>query len=336
MKIFEKKKEGNRRIFYIFGKKVLSYKKKLSKYDKIYAKRFKGLTREEERYILEYQFERMAGYKLNLDNPQTFNEKLQWLKLNYKNPLMTKYADKVAVRGFVKEKIGEQHLTPVIGVYDNVDDIDFDSLPEKFVAKVNWGSGQNIIVTNKSKLDIIETKRKLRDWMQPESNHYYNFLEWVYKDIEPKIIIEEFLEALGNSALDYKFMCFNGKPYYCWVSNKNLDVQERSFYNMDWVMQDMELVEPPKIKAKEPLAKPENFDEMVSIANKLCQDFPFIRVDLYKLNDGSLKFGELTFIPASGYSPWAPAEVDKKLGDLIDIEQLKKEIKECDYYDLKK
>lgn len=324
MKIFEIKKFGNvRTVVYLFGKKILSISND-KKYKKIYAKRFEGLTKEEERYILEYQFERAHGYKPNLDNPQTFNEKLQWIKLNYNNPLMTKCADKVAVRDFVKEKIGEQYLTPLIGIYNSVDDIDFDKLPNKFVAKVNWGSGQNIIVPDKSKLNINEAKAKLRKWTKPESNHYYTMLENVYKDIEPKIIIEEYLEALGNSALDYKFMCFNGKPYYCWVSNKNLEIQERSFYDMNWVMQDIELVEPPKIKAKEPLEKPKNFDEMVDVTNKLCQGFPHVRVDLYNLSDGSLKFGELTFITSSGYSSWAPIEVDKKLGDLFNIEQIKK------------
>lgn len=327
MKLFEKKKFPNgKREIYFLNRPLFHYKKRLSAYDKIYAKRFTGLTEKEARFILRHQFKHMMGRSLNLDNPQTFNEKIQWMKLYCRDPRMTLCADKYKVRDYIKQQIGEKYLTPLLGVYDNAEEIDFDKLPNRFVAKVNWGSGQNIICTDKTQLDIAEVKRKLNMWMQPHSNHYYNLLEWVYKDIEPKIIIEEYLESLSHGALDYKFMCFNGKPYYIWVSNKYLSVQERSFYDLDWNMLDMELVEPHKIKAPKPAPRPDNLLEMIELARKLCQGFAHVRVDLYKLDDGTIKFGELTFSTSSGYSPWSPKEVDKKLGDLLDLNLIKKDV----------
>ena len=140
---------------------------------------------------IKKQFKEALGYELNLENPKTYNEKLQWLKLYYHNPLMTKCADKYLAREYIKEKIGEEYLVPLIGVWDKVEDIDFNSLPKQFVLKVNWGSGQNIIVKDKSKLNIEETKNKLNGWLKPFSNHYYYSYEWQYKDIEPKIICEK-------------------------------------------------------------------------------------------------------------------------------------------------
>ena len=313
------------KIFTILGIKLKF--KITSKTDKLYEKIYAGIaTYDEEKELLKILYKRYTGETLNIDNPQTFREKIQWLKLNYREPKLTLCADKYKVREYIKNLIGEKYLTPLIGVYDSVEDIDFDSLPDRFVAKVNWGSGQNIIVTDKSKADINDIKQKLSYWIKPHSNHYFGGLEWCYKNIEPKIIIEEYLESLSKSALDYKFMCFDSKPYYCWVSNKYLDTQERSFYDLDWNMQDIELVEPPKIKAKIPVPRPENLDEMIEIVNKLCQGFAHVRVDLYKLDDGTIKFGELTFMTSSGYSPWAPEGVDKMLGDLINIEQIKKEV----------
>lgn len=312
------------KVFTILGLKI---KKQIptmigNLYQKLYAG---NATYNDEKELLKELYKKHTGETLNIDNPQTFREKIQWLKLNWRDPKLTLCADKYKVREYIKDLIGEKYLTPLIGVYDKVEDIDFNSLPDKFVIKVNWGSGQNIIVTDKSKLDIQSVKDKLKKWINPKSNHYFIGLEWCYKNVEPKIIIEEYLESLSKSALDYKFMCFNSKPHYCWVSNKYLDTQERSFYDMQWNMQDIELVEAHKIKATQPIAKPDNLDEMIEIVNKLCQGFVHVRVDLYKLDDGTIKFGELTFMTSSGYSPWAPDGVDKMLGDLIDIEQIKKE-----------
>lgn len=317
MKIISKIKHQNgKREIYLFGKKVFSYKKKrkATKYDEIYARRFDGLTQEEIRYCLEVQFERMCGYKLNLDNPQTFNEKIQWLKLYYRNPLMTKCADKVGVREYIKEKIGEEYLVPIIGVYNSVDEIDFDTLPNKFVMKVNWGSGQNIIVTDKSKLDIKEAKEKLNNWMKLENNHYYNHFEWCYKNIQPKIVVEEFLD-FESDLIDYKIMCYNGEPqnlFTCSERNAGLKV---TFFDLNWKRLPFTRKYP---SSSIDIKKPIFFDEMLQIARKLAEPFPFVRVDFYCVKN-KLYIGEMTFFPGAGHEKFAPVEWDYKLGNMINL-----------------
>lgn len=320
MKIISKIKHQNgKREIYLFGKKVFSYKKKrkATKYDEIYARRFDGLTQEEIRYCLEVQFERMCGYKLNLDNPQIFNEKLQWLKLYYQDPLMTKCADKVGVREYIKEKIGEEYLVPIIGVYNSVDEIDFDTLPNKFVMKVNWGSGQNIIVTDKSKLDIKEAKEKLTNWMKRESNHYFSFFEWCYKDIEPKIIIEEFLDGVDD-LIDYKFFCYNGEPKNMFlVQNRALgkDKMTINFFDVDF--NPLPFTRLYK-RSEEEILKPLLWGKMKSISKEISAAFPFVRVDFYIIKN-QLKIGEMTFFPGAGHEQFDPIEWDYKLGNMINL-----------------
>ncbi len=316
MKIFEIGKIADKYIIKVFGKKIFSLVVNF-KYKRFYKKRFKGLTKEEARYILETQFYRSLGYKLNLDNPQTFNEKIQWYKLNYRDPLMVKCADKVGVREYVKEKIGEQYLVPIIGVYDSVDDIDFENLPNKFVAKVNWGSGQNIIVTDKSKLDIAEAKVKLKNWMQPKNNHYYRFLEWVYKDIAPKIIIEEFIESTED-LIDYKFYCFNGKVKYLLVcGNRNTD---KYFDFYDENLNFLPFTNGARNSGK-PIVIPKEFEKMKSSAKILSEGFPHVRVDFYESPEGQPLLGEMTFYTGNGLDPFDPIEWDYKLGEKLDLKE---------------
>ena len=320
MIFLRKKKDGNRITFYILGKKILSYKKN-TKYNKIYAKRFNGLTRKEERYILETQFKKRVGYKLNLDNPQTFNEKIQWLKFNYRDPLMTKCADKIGVREYVKEKIGEQYLVPIIGIYNSVDEINFENLPEKFVAKVNWGSGQNIIVTNKLELDIETTKRKLAEWMKPENNLYYEGLEWVYKNINPKIIIEEYIQE-ADDLIDYKFFCYNSEPKNMFiVKNRKLGKDNMTLNFFDSNFNSLPFTRNFK-RSEEIFTKPILWDEMIKISKILAEPFPFVRVDFYMLNN-QLKIGELTFYPGNGVEPFDPVEWDYKFGELLQLPNFK-------------
>ncbi len=323
----ERKPDGRRNI-YILGKRIISYKtKKKTSVAYLYEQRFnENFSTEDKLTILETFLGDHVGYKPNILHPRTFNEKIQWCKLFDKNPLRTICSDKYLVRDYVAEKIGEKYLVPLLGVYDSPEEIDFDKLPNQFAMKINWGSGQNIIVKDKKQLDIAAAKKQLSEWMKPHSNLYYKFLEYDYKNIVPKIVIEKYLETVDKSALDYKFLCFGGKPYFCWVSNKYKEVQERSFYDMDWNMLDLELVEEHKVKAKEPLPKPDNFDEMVKLAEKLCQDFAHVRVDLYNLPGGEIKFGELTLNSASGFSPWSPESFDFKMGELFDISKIKKVI----------
>ncbi len=302
-------KEKLKNILNFFGYK------NLSKYDKIYSKRFKGLTEKEKRYIIEIQFKTNVGYKLNLDNPKSFNEKIQWLKLFYHDPLQTKCADKLCVRDYIKEKVGEKYLVPIIGVFDSVNEIDFERLPDKFVMKINWGSGQNIIVKNKSKLNIEETKEKLNNWLKPENNHYYNFLEWVYKNIKPKILIENFIESFDD-LIDYKFLCYNGNPKNMFMvqnrtMGKNMNV---TFYDLDFNMLPFNRYYK---RTKNPAKKSLLWDDMLKCAKILSKPFPFVRVDFYVTKNNNLKIGELTFYPGNGTEIFDPIEWDYKLGEML-------------------
>ncbi len=319
MKIFEiRKQENNRTIIYLFGRKFLSYRKKCSKYDKIYAKRFAGLTRSEERYILECQFERSLGYKLNLDNPQTFNEKIQWLKHNYRDPLLTKCADKYAVREYVKEKIGEEFLIPLLGVWNNPNEIDFESLPNQFVLKVNWGSGQNIIVKDKSELNIEETKTKLQEWMMPRNNHYFMGLEWCYKNIEPKIIAEKYIEQMDGKLIDYKFFCNWGVPKFLFLAIDRFIDTKFNFYDLDW---NLLPVKNHYENCTQNIPKPKNYEEMLELSKKLSTDFPLVRVDLFEIED-KIYFGELTFYHFNGNEAFEPIVWDYKFGENFVLSQV--------------
>ena len=319
MKIFYKEKKSNgRRHIYFLGHKIFSYKRKIkqSLYDVIYGKRFSELTEDEMSFCLKEQFKMRTGDELNLDNPQTFNEKMQWLKLYYHrhpNPLLTQCADKVGVREYVKEKIGEEYLVPCLGVWNNPDDIDFDKLPNQFVLKVNWGSGQNIIVKDKSKLNIKKAKEKLRNWMKPESNHYYSFFEWGYKNIKPKIIAEKYIEQMDGNLLDYKFFCFNGQPMYCQIDVDRFTNHTRCFYDMNYKKQDFTILYP--LYQKE-ISKSKKFSEMVETAKILSDGFVNVRVDFFAI-DNNIYVGEMTFFPGAGNEKFNPVEWDKKFGDLL-------------------
>ncbi len=314
MKILKKQKLPNNHIgVYLFGLKIFDYKQFVSKFDKIYARRFKGLTDAELKYCLKYQFKKYTGRRLHIENPETFNEKLQWLKLYYRNPLMTQCADKVAVRDYIAKKIGAQYLIPCIGVYNSPDDIDFENMPDKFVLKINWGSGQNIIIKDKSKMDVKDIKQKLTDWMCPESNHYFNFFEWGYKDIPPKIIAEKYIEQMDGNLLDYKFFCFNGVPKYCEIDIDRFTDHKRCFYDMEFNKQPFTTLYP---LYKGNIVKPAGFSTMKKIAKILSSGFPHVRVDLFMVDD-KIYFGEMTFCHGAGHEKFEPEEWNKKLGDLL-------------------
>ena len=288
------------------------------KYYFIYWNRFRGLTKKQEKYLLEKQFKWLVGYKLNLDNPKSFNEKIQWLKLNYHAPLLTKCADKYAVREYVKEKIGEEYLIPLLRVWNSPDEIDFDSLPDKFVLKVNWGSGQNIIVKDKSKLNIVETREKLKNWMKPEANHYWMGLEWCYKDIQPKIIAEEYMQQLDGDLYDYKFLAYGGKVQNLFIVSDRFKNMHVDFYDREYKRLRLKRLYE---NSSSGIPKPDNYEKMVELAEKLAEGLPFVRADFYSVND-KIYFGEMTFYPGGGFEPFEPVEWDYKFGDMIDLEPL--------------
>lgn len=265
-------------------------------------------------YMLKYDFKRHVGYNLNLDNPQTFNEKLQWLKAYYRDPFMTPCSDKVSVRNIVSDKIGAKYLIDIFGIYTDAQNIAFNTLPNKFVLKTNHASGQVIICHDKATIDFNITKRTLKRWLG--ENYFYDNGEWVYHDIKPKIICERFLEG---DIIDYKFMCFHGEPkllFTCSERDKGLKV---TFFDMDFNKLPFIRTHP----SVDGLKKPEKFEEMVMLAKILAKNFPFVRVDLYE-NQGRVYFGELTFFPGNGWEWFEPLEWDYKLGEMLDLSKLDK------------
>jgi len=282
-------------------------------------KYYKGLHPDNYADELKSWYKQWLGKPLNLENPQTFNEKIQWLKLYDSTPIKTRLTDKCLVRDWVKERIGEKYLIPLLGVWDRFDDIDFDSLPDKFVLKANHGSGWNIIVKDKSIFDKAEAKSKFSRWLNTNFA-FINGLELQYKEISPKIIAEQFIENKGVDLYDYKIWCFSGTPKFIMFLAERQIGLKMAFYDLAWNFLPFTYSYPQYDKL---VTKPDNMDEMLNIAATLCEDFIHVRVDLYRLDDGSLKFGEMTFTTASGTCNWNPKEYDLVLGHMIALPETK-------------
>ena len=276
-----------------------------------------------DRLYLELMFYYSIKSKLNLKNPRSFNEKLQWLKLYDRNPQYISLTDKYEVRKHVKEIIGSEYLIPLLGVWDSFEQIDFFKLPNQFVLKCTHDSGGVIICKNKEELDIEFTKKKLKELLK--KNYYYVGREWPYKNIKPRIICEKYMEDESKVELkDYKFMCFNGEVKCSFVclnrnSKKGLNVD---FYDMDWNPMPFTRHYP---NSGTILPKPKNFDKMVEFATKLSKAIPFVRVDFYETN-GKLYFGEMTFYPGSGFEEFTPESYDYLLGSWIDLPNKKNKL----------
>lgn len=268
--------------------------------------------------LLKLWYKASTGEDLNLDATQTFNEKIQWLKLYDSTPLKTRLADKYLVRDWVKEKIGEEYLVPLLGVWDKFDDIDIDSLPNQFALKCNHGSGWNEIVKDKSLLDIADAKKKIDQWMKTNFA-FVSGLELHYKNIPPKIIAEKYIEQLDNDLLDYKIHVFNGIPKIIQIiGNRNFETHKAKecFLTTDWVSQ--ELMYHTYNSYEIIPEKPENLSELLKIAEILGEGFSYVRVDLYDLS-GKIIFGEMTFTPASGIGKWKDKNASKLVGSWIKI-----------------
>jgi hypothetical protein len=270
---------------------------------------------DDETY-LKMKYRLTMGQPLHLDNPQTFNEKLQWLKIHDRNPLYTTLVDKYEVKKYVADKIGEQYIIPTLGVWDHFDDIDFDTLPDQFVLKCTHDSGGLVICRDKSKLDKKITKIRIEKCLK--RNYYWSGREWPYKNVKPRIIAEKYMcDDMDDELKDYKIMCFDSKVKATFVcsdrfSDKGLRV---TFYDTDWKRLPFERHYPV---AEEEIEKPKSYDEMKQLAEKLAQKIPFVRVDFYEVK-GRPYFGELTFYPGSGLEEFSPEKWDKKLGELIKL-----------------
>ena len=255
--------------------------------------------------------------RLNLDNPTTFNEKLQWLKLYYHRPDHTKMVDKYEMKEYVAEKLGRDAVVPVLGVWNKADDIDFDSLPDKFVLKVTHDSGGVVICKDKTKLDIDATKKRLDQAL--ENNYYIQYREWPYKNVQPRIIAEKLLEDVsGDQIKDYKIFCFSGQPYCIQVDFDRFTGHKKNLYDTDWKLLSFSFNYPahPEIE----IEKPDTLEKMLQMARALSDGEPYVRIDFYTVN-GKAYVGEITFFPASGFGKFVPEHYDKDLGDMIVLPQ---------------
>ncbi len=264
--------------------------------------------------VLKILFKLKVGYKLDLKKPATYNEKLQWIKLNYKHPLLTKLVDKYTVRKYVEEKAPEI-LNELIWQGFDANAIPWDNLPDKFVIKVTHGSGFNIICTDKNALDREAAIKKLKRWQKEKFLRCYG--EWFYGVEKPRIIIEEFLDA-GNGKIpeDYKVFCFNGNPNFVIVDTDRFSSHKRNVYDLDWNFKKGVTMNFPNDK---PIQKPEKLDELLKYAKILSEGFPHVRVDLYIVK-GKVYFGELTFTNGAGFDKIVPYSFDEEMGKLIKLE----------------
>ena len=301
--------------------KILKYIKKPSlaiKYLK--AKRLAGKygqSLNDEEY-LKKAFKLNMGKELNLDNPQTFNEKLQWLKLHDRKSEYTIMVDKYLARDYIAKTIGEEYLIPLLGVWDSPDEIDFDALPDQFVLKCNHNSGLGMcICKDKSKLDIEKVKKELQKGLN--ENYYLHRREWPYKDVPRKIIAEKYMvDESGTELKDYKFFCFDGEVKALFIAKDRMKKGEETkfdFFDENFNHLPFTNGHP---NSKPPYYKPENFEKMKELAGILSKGIPQLRVDFYNIN-GKIYFGELTFSHWSGMTPFDPEEWDYKFGEWIQL-----------------
>ena len=267
-------------------------------------------------------FRASMGYKLNLKNPQTFSEKLQWLKLNDRKPEYTQVVDKYAVREYIKNIIGEEYLIPLLGVWDSFDEIDFDKLPNQFVLKTNHDSGTVVICKNKNTFDIEAAREKINKRIN--YNYYNLWREWPYKNVKPKIIAEKFISSPDTDDLtDYKLMCFNGKvrcEFIC-TNRQSESGVNITVFDTDW--NRLPFGRPNHPADSNTIVKPHLLQEMIHLSEKIAKDLEcsFVRVDFYEV-EGKLYFGEITFYPGAGLEEFDPIEWDYTLGTWIELPEM--------------
>lgn len=264
------------------------------------------------------------GHKLDLDHPQTFTEKLQWLKIHDRKPEYTLMVDKITAKEYVAEKIGEQYIIPTLGVWNHFDDIDFTQLPQQFVLKTNHGSGGSdvVICRDKDKLDMKAARQLLENSLK--RNGYNKYREWPYKNVERKIFAEQLLVDYDDKGLrreeltDYKFYCFNGEPKFCQVIKDRKSKETIDFFDMEWNHQEFYGLNPKAKQAKEIPTRPRNLRQMADIARTLSANLTFCRIDLYEVSDREY-FGEITFYPSSGFGTFTPDKYNDVLGKMVSL-----------------
>lgn len=277
-------------------------------------KKFEYILDDEE--YISRQFKYHFGYRPNLSNPRTFNEKIQWLKLHDRDPKYTKLVDKYEVKKYIAENIGKEYIIPTLGVYDSFDEIDFEKLPRQFVLKCTHDSGSIALCKDKADFDQNMARKILESGMR--RNFYWLGREWPYKNVNPRIIAEPFLEEPDqDDFIDYKFLCTNGKVKMSFTcSNRfNKDGLCVNFYDREWRPMPFERHYP---RRKTEIEKPEKYEEMIEIAERLSSGIRFVRVDFYFIQ-GKIYVGEMTFYPGNGMEEFKPEEWDYRLGELIQL-----------------
>lgn len=272
---------------------------------------------DDEAY-LKRKYKACMGKEIHLDSPQTFNEKLQWLKLHDRKPEYTTMVDKYAVKMYVADIIGEKYIIPTLGVWNHFDEIDFDKLPNQFVLKCTHDSGGIVICKDKNKLDLKSAKKKIEKSLK--QNYYWSGREWPYKDVKPRIIAEEYMiDESGYELKDYKFFCFNGEPKMMFIATDRGSDTKFDFYDMEFNHLPFTNGHP---NANKQIKKPKNYSTMLALSAKLSFGIPHVRVDFYNIN-GKIYFGELTFFHWSGLVPFEPEEWDYKLGSWLKLPERK-------------
>ena len=265
--------------------------------------------------MLSWQYKIKLGRNLNFKKPDRYTEKLQLYKMYYRNPLLGECVDKYNVRKYIESKGLSDILNTLYGVYDEVADIDFNKLPKKFVLKCTHDSGSVIICKDKSKIDRDYIRRKLNKHLK--KNPYWFGREWPYRYVHARIIAEPYLENKENQLVDYKFMCFNGKMMCCFVFTDRFEESgiKLNVYNNKWELMS---IGRKYTRINEDIKKPKNYELMSAFAERLAKEIPFVRVDFYEVN-GIVYFGEMTFYPNSGFTPFEPEQWDDILGDWLTL-----------------
>ncbi len=268
-----------------------------------------------DREFIEKLYEKRIGRKPDLDSPQTFTEKLQWLKLNYRNPDIPRASDKYEAKKYIAEKGFSDLLIPTLAVYDSADEINLDELPDEFIIKATHGSGWNYICKNKQTFNLKAKKKIMNSWLK--QNLYVYGRERNYKEQKPRLIVEPLID--DKPLVDYKFLCFNGECKAVQVNHDYAGVHYVEFYDSEWnLFPDMSSGTAP-VSGK-PLPKPAAFGKMKNTAENLAKSFIFVRADLYD-TDGRIYFGEMTFFPGSGFWHITPEKYDRMFGEWLEIKE---------------
>ena len=307
----------------MLARKTLYQGKTQELYEKLSKKKTESLSKMSDEEYIRYRYREDVGGELDLDNPETLNEKLNWLKLHNRNPEYTRYVDKYAVKQYVADTVGEDYIIPLIGVWDNPDKIDFDGLPNQFVLKVTHDSGGRIICTDKNSLDVEKAKEKLKSLLS--TDYFAISREYPYRDVRRRIIAEPYVESLGREdTVEYKLSVFNGTVRMITVckgpAHDSLDVRTNDHYDRDGN------VLPFYVYYKNsdvPVPLPPQTDEMIEVAEKLAGDIPYVRVDFYVVDEKVL-FGEMTFFTWGGFMQFSPPEWDLKMGEWLRLPEIER------------